>query len=161
MPDTEPAFLADAMLHGLARWLRVAGFDTTDDRQQTDPELVERARAERRILLTRDQALMDDLQPQRAVLIRASKPLWQLRELVEHLEPPVPSALFQRCLRCNVPVREATATEVQTLFPEPARSMPGPFHRCPECARVYWPGSHTRRMTLLLKQTLPEWFPAE
>ena len=160
MRDTEPAFLADAMLHGLARWLRVAGFDTSTDRQQDDPELVTRARAEGRILLTRDQALVQDLRPDRVLLISAGKPLRQLRELVDRLQPPAPSALFQRCLRCNTPVRVASRREVETLFPEPARSMPGPFHSCPECGRLYWPGSHTRRMRALLTETIPEWADA-
>lgn len=161
MPDTEPAFLADAMLRGLARWLRVAGFDTAGDEGRDDPELVEHARREERILLTRDQALVTDLLPDRCLLIESNKPLQQLRELVDVLELPAPRALFQRCLRCNVPVRKASRMEVDTLFPEPARSMPGPFHRCPECGRVYWPGSHTRRMRALLVETLPEWFGAD
>jgi hypothetical protein len=159
MAETEPAFLADAMLQGLARWLRVAGFDTTEDRQQDDPELVQRARIEGRVLLTRDRALVQDLHPERVVLIESNKPLRQLRELVDGLALPPPKALFQRCLRCNVRVRAATQWEIESLFPREARNRPGPFHRCPECGRVYWPGTHTRRMEGLLQQTIPEWFP--
>lgn len=161
MADTEPAFLADAMLRGLARWLRVAGFDTTGDRQQDDPELVRRARTEGRILLTRDRVLVQDLYPERVVLLDADKPLRQLRELVDQLPLPAPEALFRRCLRCNTPVRAAAAADVAALIPEPAHALPGPFHQCPECGRVYWPGSHTRRMRALLTGAIPEWANAD
>jgi uncharacterized protein len=31
-------------------------------------------------------------------------------------------------------------------LPATVREGDGPIMRCPECDRVYWPGSHVRRM---------------
>ncbi|MDI7277663.1 MAG: Mut7-C RNAse domain-containing protein, partial [Anaerolineae bacterium] len=52
----EPSFVADAMLGRLARWLRILGYDTLYDPRWHDDELVRLARAQGRILLTRDGA---------------------------------------------------------------------------------------------------------
>ena len=55
----ERAFLADAMLGGLARWLRILGLDTYYDPNLDDPEVVERAVTEDRLILTRDAKLVE------------------------------------------------------------------------------------------------------
>lgn len=157
-PATQPAFLADAMLHGLARWLRALGFDTIRP-DRDDPELVALAETQGRILLTRDRALINDHQPKRVLLIRQDKPLQQLREVIAACDISEPAGLFHRCLLCNTPVRPATDGEIASLIPEPAREKPGPFSRCPECGRLYWPGSHTRRMRRALEAAVPELFP--
>ena len=53
-------FLCDEMLTGLARWLRIAGYDTAIAvRGRRDRDLVEQANSENRILLTRDRRLVE------------------------------------------------------------------------------------------------------
>jgi uncharacterized protein with PIN domain len=53
-----PAFWCDAMLGGLARWLRAAGYDAAWRAGIDDAELVRQALATGRILLTADTGLM-------------------------------------------------------------------------------------------------------
>ncbi len=158
-PDTDPAFLADAMLRGLARWLRVAGFDTRGDCNETDARLAQQAAAEGRILLTRDQALARAPGRARVLRLDRDEPLQQLRSVVDSLQPRRVPGLFSRCLLCNTSVRPAKATDIREQVPEASRAQGGPFHRCPDCGRVYWPGSHTRHMREQLQRTLPEWLP--
>lgn len=158
MTTERPRFLADAMLHGLARWLRVLGYDTSLYPGYDDPALVDIARQEDRILLTRDHGLVEELKPPRYLFIETDKPLRQLREVIDACALTRPDELFTRCLVCNTPVRDATGAEKRTLFPDSARELPGPFRRCPNCGRAYWPGTHTRRMRELLAKALPGWF---
>ncbi|MGI0129790.1 MAG: Mut7-C RNAse domain-containing protein, partial [Thermoplasmata archaeon] len=54
---TPPRVLADEMVGSLARYLRFLGCDTTYARGWTDEEIVRRARAEERVVFTRDQQL--------------------------------------------------------------------------------------------------------
>ena len=49
--------LADAMLGRLARWLRLIGYDTVYAQGWSDHRVAARARAEARIVLTRDREL--------------------------------------------------------------------------------------------------------
>jgi hypothetical protein len=154
---TADRFLADAMLGRLARWLRVIGCDTAYDPTAHDPALVERARNEDRILLTRDRPLVVELRPDRALFIVADRPLEQLRQVVTDVDLGAPGELFTRCLVCNTELRPATQAEWATLVPLEARALPGPMRRCPTCGRVYWPGSHARRMRAALMRAFPEW----
>ncbi|HEX6987265.1 MAG TPA: Mut7-C RNAse domain-containing protein [Planctomycetaceae bacterium] len=157
----EPRFLADAMLGRLARWLRVLGFDTAHEAAHgpavTDRELVDRAARERRALLTRDRPLIADLRPKPALLVTADEPLEQLRQVVARFGLRPPPELFTRCLVCNASLRVATPEEAATLVPPRSLGLPGPVRACPDCGRVYWHGSHARRMRSAIERTLPGW----
>ena len=133
------------MLAGLARWLRAAGHDTALAKPgERDRALVERAEREGRVFLTRDRAV-----PQ----IRSGAEVWVLpaagidaeaRALkdrgVDWLLAP-----FTRCQVDNTGLEPASAEDLLRM-PEESRVLPGPHRACPVCRRVYWPGSHVRRM---------------
>jgi uncharacterized protein with PIN domain len=144
------------MLGRLARWLRVLGFDTLYDPAMHDAQIVRLAESDDRVLLTRDRRLLRDRQPREAVEVTSDAPLEQLVALVDELQLTPPTELFTRCLLCNAPLEDA-ATDIERL-PPMARELAGPIKRCPECRRLYWPGSHVRRMTRALAAALPEWF---
>ncbi len=57
MPPDRPRFAVDEMLGTLARWLRVMGYDAVYEKDHNDDEIVDIAKREGRILLTRDREL--------------------------------------------------------------------------------------------------------
>jgi uncharacterized protein len=153
-----PRFAADAMLGRLARWLRVLGFDTSYDAALTDAALVRLARDEERILLTRDRHLLRELRPVCAHEVRQDDPLDQLRELVAALGLPAPAELFTRCILCNTVLSPPLEDdEWALLLPPGLVEIQGPVRRCPACGRVYWHGSHVRRMRDTLRRSVPGW----
>ena len=152
------SFLADAMLGRLARWLRVIGADTIELPVETpDPVLVQRARADARVLLTRDRRLIRELRPERAWIVQSEVPLEQLAAVIRGFEMPRPPELLTRCLLCNSQLLELEPDAAQAVLPPSARGLPGPVRHCPVCGRVYWRGSHVRRMEAALAAALPEW----
>jgi uncharacterized protein with PIN domain len=153
-------FAADAMLGRLARWLRVLSFDTFYQEAIADPELVRIADVEDRVLLTRDRHLLRELKPRRAIEVRQDAPLEQLRQLVDTLQLAAPAELFLRCMVCNSLLGEPLAPQAaDALVPDGVRGIPGPVRQCPVCLRVYWHGSHTRRMRAAIERALPGWLP--
>lgn len=153
-----PRFTADAMLARLARWLRVLGWDTRLDPELPDPEIVALANAEGRILLTRDRHLLRDLRPSQALEITHDQPLAQLAQVVRELQLDAPPELFTRCTVCNTPLSAPLSpADRARLLPPDVQALPGPARACPGCGRVYWPGSHARRMRAALERTLPGW----
>ena len=151
-------FVADAMLGRLARWLRVLGLDTVYDASLRDPALVRLARDEGRVLLTRDRHLLRELRPARALEIRSDAPLAQLRDVADALALAPPAELFTRCLVCNAVLSPPLpADEAARVVPPAAVGLPGAVRCCPGCRRVYWAGSHARRMRAALERALPGW----
>jgi uncharacterized protein len=61
-------------------------------------------------------------------------------------------APFTRCIVDNRPLA-AAPPELTTRVPERSRAAGGPLRVCSECGRLYWPGSHVRRM----QQRLAAW----
>lgn len=146
------------MLGRLARWLRVLGFDTRYDQALDDSALVRMAQDESRILLTRDRHLLRELRPERAHEVRDDDPLDQLRALVAALDLPAPTELFTRCMLCNCELTDPLSEQEWTpLLPQGMRDVRGPVRRCPACGRVYWQGSHARRMRDALHRAVPGW----
>ena len=145
------------MLGRLARWLRVLGYDAEyGEGHLADRELVRRALAEGRHLLTRDRRMPHELPGCPCFIVRSEAPLEQLREVVAHFALTMPAELFTRCLVCNVPLEEVTVTALlaEGVAAPPAARDRGPLRRCPGCRRLYWEGTHTRRMRAALARAL-------
>lgn len=145
------------MLGRLARWLRVLGYDAAyGEGHLADRELVRWSLAEGRQLLTRDRGIPRELPACPCFIVRSEAPLEQLRDVVAHFGLAMPAELFTRCLVCNVPLEEVTdaALEEGAAAPPPAARDGGPLRRCPSCRRLYWEGTHTRRMRAALAGAL-------
>ena len=144
--EAPPRFIADAQLGRLARYLRFAGFDTLHADAQTDAALVEQAQRDGRIVLTRDRALLMHRALQPACHVRDDEPLRQLAELAHRLRLDMNAARAARCMLCNTPLDGVDKAEVQAQLPARTAACFDVFWRCPDCRRVYWRGSHWRRL---------------
>jgi uncharacterized protein len=146
------------MLGRLARWLRAIDADTLQLPLYTgDHELMARAAAEGRVVLTRDRHLLRELRPARALEIKADAPLVQLTEVVRTFELHRPKEFLTRCLLDNTRLEVLTEHEARDAVPLLSREIPGIVRRCASCGRTYWRGSHVRRMETALLEALPEW----
>ena len=143
----------DEMLGATARWLRAAGYDATlAESGRPDAEILDQCRAEGRVLITRDRQLAHAGRPEvQTVLLTGDDPDGHAQALSEALGVDWALAPFTRCLVDNAPLEPAAAADLARI-PEQSRVLPGPFRKCPRCGRVYWPGSHVRRMTAQLEQ---------
>jgi uncharacterized protein with PIN domain len=147
------SFLADCNVGRLARWLRVLGYDAAYDSKLADPELVARALAEGRVLLTRDVDLTHRRViangTLRTVLLKADRIEDQLRQVIEEVGLAAPDADgsgLTRCLECNVELEPRQKAQVAERLPPYVRATQERFSQCPRCERVYWPGTHWHRM---------------
>jgi len=142
----EPRFICDAMLGRLARWLRALGYDTEYDDAIDDAVLVARGREEDRRVLTRDRALAKAWRVEAILLLEADDPMEQLEEVIRRLGLAVPDRLFTRCTVCNTALKPLDPAQARDRVPEKAHARQSSFAECPDCDRVYWEGSHVRRM---------------
>ncbi len=145
-------FLADTMLGRLATWLRLLGYDTAYLPEADDPELARRARAEDRILLTRDVELTRR-RGIKSVLIASERIEEQLRQMAreQHLTARL---AFSRCAVCNTPLEEVDKGTLKGAVPPYVFQTQTHFRRCPICHRIYWRGTHWARMLAQMEDAL-------
>jgi len=140
-------FLCDEMLAGLGRWLRIAGYDTEiAERGRRDRDLVEQAQAEGRILLTRDRKLIEIRHAGDHTLVLKGNTIDACaKELTRRAGIDWTLAPLSRCNRCNTRLEPAPQALVESLPPR-IRARDSAVNVCPRCGRLYWEGSHTRRI---------------
>ena len=134
------------MLGRLARWLRVLGYDATWDASLPDAALAKQAALEDRVLLTCDRTLAESRRVAHCLALRPGDPLDQLRRVVDQFGLDANRPLFARCTECNTPVETVEKRAVAGRVPQRTFREQERFTCCPGCGRVYWEGSHTRRM---------------
>lgn len=152
------------MLGRLARWLRALGRDVVYDESLDDDDLARATRDEGRLLLTRDRRLWEECGGSDwCRLLDAERPRAQLLELSPSLQlftHDWRSRLFTRCMVCNTPLDDVEPRAVEGSLPPEVRGDPrvrsAGFQRCGTCGRVYWDGSHTRRMRRWLEHVAAE-----
>ncbi|MGA9031275.1 MAG: Mut7-C RNAse domain-containing protein [Sulfuricaulis sp.] len=148
-PLRDPSFVIDANLGQLARYLRLLGFDVIYRNDFTDREVAQVASADRRIVLTRDRALLQHKIITHGYFVRTVKPREQVREILTRLD--LYSALhpFTRCLRCNGELEDVEKDAVLHQLEPKTKKYYHHFRRCKTCGQAYWKGSHFNRMEKL------------
>jgi len=134
----------DAMLAKLARWLRMFGYDTElASESDSDAEIVERARLEERLLLSRDKKIID--LAEKGLLVPFDKPVDQMRFLVKRLGLQLPEEPVARyCSVCN-----------GLLVKEAKHALPRGVSegwKCVDCGQQYWAGAHWKGIKKFLEE---------
>ncbi|MBC9071888.1 Mut7-C ubiquitin/RNAse domain-containing protein [Thauera sp. CAU 1555] len=148
-------FVADAHLGGLARLLRMSGFDTLYDNHFEDRAIAEIAATEQRIVLSRDRELLKRREITHGCYVHAQRSALQLREIFERLDLARSARPLTLCLHCNTPLRPLDAALAGARVPPAVASRYRRFSTCDSCGRIYWEGSHWRRMRAMLAPLLP------
>ncbi len=138
-------FAADSSLGKLAKWLRILGFDALYVAGRPGKSLFSFAK-EKRVLLTRSTALLNENPGFDLIFIRPDNPKEQVRQVVRETHISFSDIRpFSRCIRCNLPLAEMARQDARGQVPEYVYETATYFRRCPGCRRVYWPGTHSER----------------
>ena len=148
-----PRFLCDAMVGKLARGLRMLGYDAWYISDVSDTELMRFAVADDRILLTKDTKLRKKLKKFPHLLIEGDDWEDQLSQVIEQYQLNT-RELFGRCLICGAEVIEAPKESVRGKVPPYTYKTHKRFRRCSGCGKLYWHGSHLRRMRAQIKEIM-------
>ena len=145
-------FLVDENLQRLGSWLRAAGYDTLiETNGRADYELLKQALADERLLITRDRKLTEHRRAPGTVILLECE---NLEDCIAALSRQLPIDWlhdpFVRCLVCNTNLIKARPEHLLEL-PVRLRDSLDMAYYCPSCKKVYWDGSHVRRMRTRLK----------
>jgi len=149
-----PQFICDAMLGGLAKWLRAAGYSAEFDIHIQDGEIVRRCLAEGKIVLTSDSRIMDRYAVAHGLvgsvfIPRKLSPVEQLGHVMKVLGLPLRPS---RCMECNGQLVDVSPEDVGDEVPPKVLRWCKRFFRCSGCGKVFWRGTHWRSISKQLRQ---------
>ena len=131
----------------LARWMRLLGADVITDASLTGAELLKIARADNRILVTRDKRLRTAAD---VFFVEGNAIRSQLREVVRRfgIDPRV--IALTRCSRCNHLLTPVPRELVSRRVPPYVFASHDRFAECEKCGRIYWSETHPKRIHKML-----------
>lgn len=144
MNGADPSFACDAMLRGLARWLRAWGYDASWSYGIADEALLAEAVREGRIVLTADRGILGRRtvkagRPRAVEVVNSLPPLEQLRGLAAELGLPRRPG---RCMRCGGALLRVDKASVAEEAPPRTFRWLEAFFRCRRCRGLFWRGTH-------------------
>jgi hypothetical protein len=145
-------FAAERTLGKLAKWLRLLGFDTIFEAQDSSDRFFKDLPSGR-ILLTRTQAIQEQYGTRNHIIIKSDHVQDQIRQVIYELGIVFQDIRpFSRCLSCNVEITEIEKDAIFGQVPDYVWDTHDIFYTCPECKRIYWPGSHTKHNMKLIEE---------
>ncbi len=143
-------FAVDSMLGRLAKYLRFLGYDTFYSNNLVDDlSLIKICRDEDRILLTRDKELAKRYE--NSYYVKSPDYKEQIRDIFNKFSLNFEQVLTM-CSVCNVKLQKIDKNYVRDKVPEIVYSSHDEFFICPKCKRIYWEGSHTKKILETLKE---------
>ncbi|MGC9194079.1 MAG: Mut7-C RNAse domain-containing protein [Syntrophobacteraceae bacterium] len=141
-------FALDIMLGKLARWLRVLGLDARSI-LLANRGVLESLLSAGVVPVTRREKFRHI---EGVIFIRADHHFEQLAELISLCTIQRDQVrLFSRCALCNAPLEPAAPREAFGAVPDYIFETTRDFRKCPQCGRIYWPGSHRQKMAAQLE----------
>ncbi len=147
---THPIFVVDGMHGSLARKLRMFGFDTLYYNDAEDDKLIDLALGEGRVLLTSDRTLYQRTikAGAKSLLLTGAGDLDDIMKVltgmgIEGVEF-LPSR--SRCPLCNGLLEERGKDSVGAAVPSGVLEKHSKFYLCGGCSKVYWEGSHAKKI---------------
>jgi uncharacterized protein with PIN domain len=153
--ETPRRFACDAMLGGLARWLRAAGYDTSFRADIDDWGLIRQALGEGRILLSSDTGIfrvgvVRDGDVPALFIPHGLGKREQLAFVLRHFGLPLSEP---RCMACGGPLKEISREQVRGRAPARTFAWLEHFYECARCGRLFWEGTHWQRIADELRAT--------
>ena len=105
MTVRENKFVVDRMYQKLANWLRILGYDTVCEPNFVDQDFIRAAKAENRILLTRDENLAQRARKLDIKVLTVDAPTIEERMVLlvkaKVIELSLSGEILPRCTKCN------------------------------------------------------------
>jgi len=148
-------FLADGMIGKLARWLRMLGQDVICSVKFSDSELLELAKKEERILLTKDFALYKRAITRGldAYYVEGKSESERLAEVAKRYSLPLTIDMDKsHCPICNTKLTATPKEQLQGKLEKNTFTYYDKFWKCPNCRQIYWKGAHWKQINNTLTQ---------
>lgn len=130
------------------------GYDVTYNVELNDNELLELAKQEKRVLLTRDlelyqRAVSRDIE---AFYVSGKSEAERLAELARRYGVTLEIDMEKsHCPVCNTPLKTTPKEQLSGQLEKNTSIHYNKFWKCPNCGQIYWQGAHWKQISGTLK----------
>lgn len=147
-------FIVDCMLGKLAKWLKILGFDSLYFSKIEDSDLLALARKEGRVLLSRDNELIDKSRDIQTLFIKSENWNIQIEQVLDDFNLWKDISPYSRCIECNVKLKDLPKSRARNLVAPFVLEQADSFSICTGCGRVFWKGTHHQDMEFKIEEIL-------
>jgi len=135
------------MLGSLSRWLRICGYETEYMRDTTDDKLLDRGIEGSFVVLTRDRILSREARRRgvEVFLVTGGNDEERLASVAKAFNLML-DPVMARCTLCGGKLVPVSKGDVAEEVPVDSLEAYDEFWRCGGCGKVYWRGSHWKRI---------------
>ena len=148
--EDEPTFFVDAMLGNIARKLRLLGYDLQYFSDIDDEKLINSARKEKRIIISKDEELIKRTQKlgMRSIHITKEEEIEQFFEIINsvNLKRIQINGNIARCPKCNSLTESVDKEIIKERIPQGVLKLNDKFWICKYCNQIYWEGTHIKNL---------------
>ncbi len=148
--ENEPTFFVDAMLGNIAKKLRLLGYDSQYFSDIEDEKLIDIAKKEKRIIISKDEELIRRTQKLgiRSIHITKKEEIEQLLEIITsaNLKRIKINGNSSRCPKCNLPTESIDKNSIKEKIPQGVFNSNDTFWKCKCCNQLYWEGTHMKNL---------------
>jgi hypothetical protein len=148
--ESEPIFFVDAMLGNIARKLRLLGYDSQYFSDIDDEKLINSARKEKRIIISKDEELIKRTQKlgMRSIHITKEEEIEQFFEIINsvNLKRIQINGNTARCPKCNSLTESVDKEIIKERIPQGVLKLNDKFWICKYCNQIYWEGTHIKNL---------------
>jgi uncharacterized protein with PIN domain len=143
-------FLVDGMLGNVAKKLLLLGYDTEYFSDMNDLKLIQKAKNEDRIIISKDRQLIANAKKSAIQTIQITKEdeIEQFSEILStiHLELNEISGDTARCTKCNSNTSQISKSKISNKIPSKVLEFNEKFWECDNCKQIYWEGTHIKKL---------------
>ena len=142
-------FIIDGMLGKLSRWLRILGHDVQYFKSASDKNLIEWATSRDRILLTKDQKLVQQAIKRgiKVFFVEGTDIVTMLSNLFIYFNLVFePNLSISRCPKCNGRLISVSKDSILNEIPDLTSIYYNEYWKCMKCDQIYWLGSHWKKI---------------
>ena len=148
--NNKPSFLVDAMLGNLAKKLRLMGFDSFYSSSIEDEDLLNKAKTEKRVIITKDEQLSQNAKKMDIPLVNitSNDEIAQILQINKILNVGkfIISGNTSRCSLCNGELQKTEKSLVLKKIPKGVLENIEDFWTCKNCKKIYWAGNHIKKL---------------
>ena len=142
------------MLGKLAKWLKILGFDVLYFSKVEDSELLALAKREGRTVLSRDNEVLQKARSLPQLYVESESWQEQVEQVLCEFDLWDKADPYSRCLECNVKLKRLPKKEARNLVSSYIYEQANSFALCPQCGKVFWPGTHYNDMEFKIDEIL-------